>query len=494
MPIVAVVRLRHAPQAYWFDPNQVGAQEGDHVLVHTKRGKEMGLCIEGALEVAEEELKKPLQPVLRIATDEDFEQADHLQEKSQQAMGVFRELVEKHELDMQPVAVDFVFDESHGTFYFTADERVDFRALVRDLASEFHMRVDMRQIGVRDEARMIGGLGHCGEELCCTRFGGQFKQVSIRMAKVQDLPLNPSKISGLCGRLMCCLRYEYEAYKDFKSRAPKKNGLIETPNGVAKVVEFDTPRETVRVRFEDGQSMVLPVSALDTGDKVAKPGENLRPCHISEEKFDEIIEELNHDKTLAMMGEHVFSNDPKLADRKAQAGKVEYNPRRRRDQNGGSSQGKKGSGGKRGSRNGRQEHPARDQRKRRRTVSVSADAPEEQKRQNGKAQGKGNARNASGKGGEHSEAKSKSRRRRRGGRGRGKGQQNGGQQNKGDQSKKPQQGKQQSKPRPGQHSSTVSGDAAHPQGSGQRRRRRRSSSGNGGGKSGQSSSNNKQGA
>lgn len=224
---------------------------------------------------------------------------------------------------MSPSAVEFSFDESHATFYFTSDDRVDFRGLVRDLAAEFHTRVDMRQIGPRDEARMLGGLGHCGEELCCARLGGEFQPVSIRMAKEQDLPLNPTKISGLCGRLMCCLRYEYEAYKDFKGRAPKKNALIDTPAGMGKVVEFDTPRETVRLRMEDGSSLTLPVSALDTGDKVPREGERIRPCHISQENFDKIMEELSNDSNLAMMGEKLFSDDPNLADTTAEGGSLE---------------------------------------------------------------------------------------------------------------------------------------------------------------------------
>ena len=151
-------------------------------------------------------------------------------------MPVFRELVAEHKLDMKPIDVEYLFDGDKVVFYFVAEERVDFRELVKDLASRFHARIDMRQVGVRDEARMVGGLGHCGEQLCCVRFGGEFQPVSIRMAKEQDLPLNPLKISGLCGRLMCCLRYEFEAYKDYKGRAPKKGAIIETPLGLAKVV------------------------------------------------------------------------------------------------------------------------------------------------------------------------------------------------------------------------------------------------------------------
>ena len=330
MPQVASVRLRYASQDYWFDPAGLEIKQGDHVLVETSRGREVGLCTHDIEDVPIEEVTKPLKPVVRVATEEDLEKCDELAQRGAEALATFRSLGEKHGLDMSPAAVEFMFDEEHATFYFTSEERIDFRSLVRDLASEFHIRIDMRQIGVRDEARMLGGLGHCGEELCCARLGGEFKPVSIRMAKEQDLPLNPTKISGLCGRLMCCLRYEFEAYKDFKSRAPKKNGIIDTPIGLGKVVEFDTPRETVRVRMEDGSSVVLPVSALDTGDKIAKEGERIRPCHISQENFERVIEELQNDKSLAMMGDKLFSDDPDLADTTAEAGSIERVRRRRR--------------------------------------------------------------------------------------------------------------------------------------------------------------------
>jgi hypothetical protein len=166
---------------------------------------------------------------------------------------------------MKPIGVEYVFDGDKIIFYFSAEERVDFRELVKDLAAHFHTRVDMRQIGVRDEARAVGGVGHCGQVLCCVRFGGDFQPVSIRMAKEQDLPLNPLKISGLCGRLMCCLRYEFDAYKDYKGRAPKKGAIIETAVGLAKVSELNTPRETVTMRFEGGDRVTVPLSGMTCG-------------------------------------------------------------------------------------------------------------------------------------------------------------------------------------------------------------------------------------
>lgn len=483
MPTVAMVRMRYSSQEYWFDPNESGVHDGDHVVVETVHGPEIGLCTLAAVDVDEADVTKPLKPIIRVATEEDLVKVDELASRGAEAMQSFRTLVEKHHLDMKPVDVDFMFDGSHATFYFTAEERVDFRALVRDLASEFHVRVDMRQIGVRDEARMLGGLGHCGEELCCARMGGEFKPVTIRMAKEQDLPLNPSKISGLCGRLMCCLRYEFEAYKDFKSRAPKKGALIDTPLGMAKVVEFDTPRETVRVRFEDGKSVTLPVSAMDTGDKVAKNGENLRPCHISQEKFDEVIAQLHQDETLAMMGEKLFSDDPNLSDKTAEAGAIERNPRRKRRRGAGSGTGKEGAPTprRRSAQAGKEEPAGRDARKRRRSVAVSGaakDGADDEER-----------RSTQSAGGESQQKKSgSSRRRRRGSRGgannRQNKQQDASRAENTSAAREPRQ-RSASKPRPGQHSSGVSGDVARAKDvdsgaqqakSPRRRRRRRSGS------------------
>lgn len=453
MPQVASVRLRYASQDYWFDPAGLEIKQGDHVLVETSRGREIGLCTHDIEEVPIEELSKPLKPVVRLATDEDLEKCDELAQRGIDALATFRALIEKHELDMSPAAVEFMFDEEHATFYFTSEERIDFRSLVRDLASEFHIRIDMRQIGVRDEARMLGGLGHCGEELCCTRLGGEFKPVSIRMAKEQDLPLNPTKISGLCGRLMCCLRYEFEAYKDFKSRAPKKNGIIDTPIGLGKVVEFDTPRETVRVRMEDGSSVVLPVSALDTGDKVAKEGERIRPCHISQENFERVIEELQNDKSLAMMGDKLFSDDPDLADTTAQAGSVERVQRRRRSKQSGS--GRTQSSERKPRRRSKEaEPPARDERKRRRSVSAT-DGKTIERNSSSSERSSRDDRSAS-----RSQDDGRTRRRRRSN-GSGDGERS---QRSGDSSRKrdsqSSSKQRQGKPRPGQHSSTVSGDNA----------------------------------
>ncbi|MDR2714271.1 MAG: hypothetical protein LBB42_01915 [Coriobacteriales bacterium] len=266
MPTVAAVRLRYNPKSYWFDPTDITLNAGEHVLVETERGREIGLVIDPVLEVTDEqisELKSSLKPVVRVLDENDYDRVDELDARGREAMPVFREMIEKNNLDMRPVEIEFLFSGDKATFYYTSENRVDFRELVRDLAAYFHMRIDMRQIGARDEARMVGGLAHCGEVLCCTRIGSEFDSVSIRMAKEQDLSLNPVKISGACGRLMCCLRYEFEAYKDFKQRAPKKGTIVETPLGLAKVTDLDTPREVIQMRLEDGKQLSIPLAELD---------------------------------------------------------------------------------------------------------------------------------------------------------------------------------------------------------------------------------------
>ncbi|MGN0034414.1 MAG: stage 0 sporulation family protein [Coriobacteriales bacterium] len=288
MTRVVAVRLRHDIRPRLFRVEDDAPRQGDHVVVETGRGQEMGTVCEGVMELddaASDGQLGELNRVVRVASDDDLELAEQLARRGEEAMPVFRELIDKHDLDMKPVAADFLFSQDRAVFYFSAEERVDFRGLVRDLASEFHVRIDMRQIGVRDEARLVGGLSHCGEELCCRRFGSEFKPVSIRMAKEQDLPLNPSNISGVCGRLMCCLRYEFDAYKDFKSRAPKKGATIDTPLGPAKVSELNTPLEQVSLRLDGGKQVVVPLDEMDRPAD-AEPDENgrlPRPDSVSRE-------------------------------------------------------------------------------------------------------------------------------------------------------------------------------------------------------------------
>ena len=280
MPTVIPVKFKYAARDLWFDVAGTEALEADHVICATERGHEIGLATADPREMSAADLDRvtnhaQLRPVLRVASDEDLAHAEELAELGERALPVFRRLVSQSGLDMKPVGVEYLFDGDKVVCYFSAEERVDFRQLVRDLSRELHERIDMRQIGVREEAAVVGGWGHCGQELCCTRFGLAFEPVSIRMAKEQDLPLNSTKISGACGRLMCCLRYEFEAYRDFKGRAPKRNAVIETPLGKAKIVEYDTPKEEICLRLENGKQVRVPLAEMTASDAAIKKSKDL---------------------------------------------------------------------------------------------------------------------------------------------------------------------------------------------------------------------------
>lgn len=354
MPVVVPVRFSFAARDLWFDPRDVDILEADHAVCSTERGTEIGLVTADPFEVDERDLSAPLKPVLRRATDADLDRADELADKGDAAMADFRRLIKKNGLDMKPVGVEFLFGGEKAIFYFAAEDRVDFRQLVKDLSSFFHMRVDMRQIGVRDEARMVGGLGHCGQELCCKRLGGEFCPVSIRMAKEQDLSLNPQKISGVCGRLMCCLRYEFDAYKDFKSRAPKKNASIQTPEGPAKVVDLNVPREIVSLKTEEGQVVKVPLADFEPTADAA------RPTQVGQQAWEEATAPVDLVTSSSLFADtHSLSGKDKLAE-----------PGAVRHTGSGSSNAKKRSGS-----NGAQQKAADTRKPRRRSkVSTGTDA------------------------------------------------------------------------------------------------------------------------
>lgn len=297
MPNVIPVKLEYSVHELWFDPCGTGAQEGDHVIVQTERGHEIGLAVGDAQSMTNDELTlaighAQLKNVLRICTDADLDRADELARRGDESMPTFRRLVSASGLEMKPVGVEYLFDEEKAVCYFAAEDRVDFRQLVRDLSRELHVRIDMRQIGVREEAAIVGGYGHCGQELCCRRFAMSFDPVSIRMAKEQDLPLNSTKISGACGRLMCCLRYEFEAYRDFKGRAPKRNAVIDTPLGKGKIVEYNTPKEQIVLRLEGGKTIRVNLADMTASDAAVKKSEELgcpcRPDTVTREVLDHL--------------------------------------------------------------------------------------------------------------------------------------------------------------------------------------------------------------
>ena len=253
MITVVGVRFKKAGKIYYFDPDGLDIKETDSVVVETARGIEFGHAVVGPKEVTEEEIVPPLKKVIRVAEKEDIEIHQSNKEKALEAFKICEEKIAEHGLEMNLIDVEYTFDNNKVIFYFTADGRVDFRELVKDLASIFRTRIELRQIGVRDEAKMIGGLGPCGRTSCCTTFLGEFEPVSIKMAKDQSLSLNPSKISGLCGRLMCCLKYENEVYEHLLAKMPTVGTIVLVPEGRGTVVEVFTIVEMVKVkvRLED---------------------------------------------------------------------------------------------------------------------------------------------------------------------------------------------------------------------------------------------------
>ena len=257
-PLVSVVDIQFRPgqKVYFFDPADIPCVQGDHVIIDTARGAEYGVCASGIHRIPEKDVVAPLRKVLRIATAQDERIVAENRAKEARAESVCAQKIQDHGLDMQLVCAECAFDGSKILFYFTADERVDFRDLVKDLAGIFHTRIELRQIGVRDKAKMVGGLGICGRPFCCASFLDDFQPVSIKMAKSQNLSLNPTKISGTCGRLMCCLKYEQDTYETLIRTSPKLESFVDTPEGRGTVVEADILRQRVKVRMENNPETI----------------------------------------------------------------------------------------------------------------------------------------------------------------------------------------------------------------------------------------------
>lgn len=247
------VSFRTGGKVYLYDPEGLGLVPGDEVVVPAARGVGYGRVVTPIREMPEGDLEEPLKKVMRRASAHDKERQRENAEKKEEAYRTARKMIQKHSLPMKLVDVDYVFDGSSIVFYFTAEGRVDFRELVKDLASALKARIELRQVGVRDEAKMVGGLGPCGRDLCCSLFLSDFNPVSIKMAKEQDLPLNPSKISGICGRLMCCLKYEVAAYEEFNQNAPSIGSEVQAGDITGRVVGYHVPRGLVVVEVEPGR-------------------------------------------------------------------------------------------------------------------------------------------------------------------------------------------------------------------------------------------------
>lgn len=263
MAIVIGVRFAKNSKIYYFDPSDVWPAIGDGVICDTSRGPEYGVVAASAREVDDDMLQLPLRKVISMATEADVERVKANEKLGREAMLTCKDKIVEHKLEMKLIDVEVAFDNSKMVFYFTANGRVDFRELVKDLASIFKTRIELRQIGVRDEAKLLGGLGPCGRPICCGSFLSNFQPVSIKMAKEQNLSLNPTKISGVCGRLMCCLKFEQDHYESTRKRMPKTGKEVETPDGVGTVTDLNVLKETVTVRLHKGDSVEFKTYPLE---------------------------------------------------------------------------------------------------------------------------------------------------------------------------------------------------------------------------------------
>lgn len=263
MTEVISVKFKDGGRAYYFDPCGIKVKVGDSVIVETQNGTEFGTVSAENREVEDDMIVKPLRKTLRLATDRDFKRLDENRKKEAEAFKICEERIVSHKLDMKLVSVEYSFDSNKIVFFFTSDGRVDFRELVKDLASRFHTRIELRQIGVRDEAKLLGGLGICGQPYCCKRFLSDFQPVSIKMAKEQGLSLNPTKISGSCGRLMCCLNYEQDAYEYLNSFTPNVGATVKTAEGLATVTDVNLITGNLFVKLIDSDTIPFKVHRDD---------------------------------------------------------------------------------------------------------------------------------------------------------------------------------------------------------------------------------------
>ncbi|MGM9614827.1 MAG: stage 0 sporulation family protein [Oscillospiraceae bacterium] len=279
---VVSIKFRNRGKMYFFDPAGMTLQEGDKVVVETSKGLELGTVVKGNQSVPADRVVQPLRPVVRPATEADVQNEEQNKKREREAYIIAKRKIEEHGLDMKLVDVEYSFEGNKILFFFSSDGRVDFRELVRDLASVFHTRIELRQIGVRDEARMLGGLGICGRPFCCSEFMDDFAPVSTKMAKTQSMSLNPAKISGCCGRLMCCLRHEQPAYEELVKNVPKNGAFVETPDGYGNVTQVNVLRQTVKVKLDGPGDDAF--RSYDAEDVAAIPGgrprDGSQPPHV----------------------------------------------------------------------------------------------------------------------------------------------------------------------------------------------------------------------
>ena len=301
MEKVVGVKFKKAGKMYYFSPGDYDVKVDDNVIVETARGLEFGTVIMGCKQVPESEIVSPLKSIIRIADEKDKKKHSDNLGKKEEALRKCQEKIDKHQLEMKLIDVEYTFDNSKVIFYFTADGRVDFRELVKDLASVFHTRIELRQIGVRDEAKMIGGIGHCGKPLCCHSWMSEFEPVSIKMAKTQNMSLNPTKISGICGRLMCCLKYENDIYNELRRGMPDTGETIKTPDGLAVVYDTNILASTVRVRLiqedddaEEGENLSSDIYTFKK-DEIRRIRKKNKRQKVDKKSEDDLDAELTDD-------------------------------------------------------------------------------------------------------------------------------------------------------------------------------------------------------
>lgn len=283
MAIITGVRFKPVGKIYYFDPRNFDIKNGDNVIVETVRGVEFGTVVIAPREISDDEISKPLKPIMRLATPGDIKQQEKNRQREAEARKICQQKIHEHRLEMNLVDVEFTFDGNKVLFYFTADGRVDFRELVKDLATVFKTRIELRQIGVRDESKLMGSIGICGRSICCSSFLGEFVPVSIKMAKEQGLSLNPGKISGACGRLMCCLKYEQDVYSELLKVTPHRGDIVSTPGGNGTVEYVSMLKGTVKVKPESGGDTLMEYNVRDI--KIIKS------CGIKND-FEKIDEEI----------------------------------------------------------------------------------------------------------------------------------------------------------------------------------------------------------
>lgn len=306
---VAGVKFKNAGKVYYFDPDEHQVEPGDFVIVETARGLEFGTVSMEITEVSDDEVVQPLKKIIRIADENDIKRHDENEKKKVKALKLCQEKIDKHGLEMKLIDVEYTFDNNKIIFYFTADGRVDFRELVKDLAGVFKMRIELRQIGVRDEAKMLGGIGSCGKSLCCSTWLSDFEPVSIKMAKVQNLSLNPTKISGICGRLMCCLKYENDVYMELRRGLPDSGEKVKTADGMGKVIETNILESKVKVRLytgekdEDGQEKLGTEIYTYKKEEIKRLGHKKHGQRTASRDLLEDVEEEYRDELKALIKE-----------------------------------------------------------------------------------------------------------------------------------------------------------------------------------------------